>query len=71
MRETERQVPELNRRIAQDLVDTTGKGQWVYCLKCGNTQAVDPADCLTSGWPTCCGETMTIDRPGERHEDHQ
>jgi len=38
----------------------------VWCLKCGNEQDVNAAQCLRSGWPKCCGETMTIDSPEER-----
>ena len=40
------------------------RGQ-VWCRKCGATQKVDSAECLRSGWPLCCGHTMTIDSPGE------
>lgn len=35
----------------------------VWCLRCGHTQKVDASACLRSGWPECCGETMTIDEP--------
>ena len=38
----------------------------VWCLRCGRTRRVDPAQCLAAGWPRCCGETMTIDSPDER-----
>lgn len=38
----------------------------VWCLKCGATKRVDPAECFRHGWPKCCGETMTIDSPKER-----
>ena len=38
----------------------------VWCLSCGATQAVDAATCFRTGWPTCCGATMTIDSPKER-----
>ena len=41
------------------------RGQ-VWCRRCGNTFQVDPAECLKSGWPRCCGATMTIDSPQER-----
>lgn len=37
----------------------------VWCKKCGKTQKVNPTQCLQYGWPECCGETMTIDKPGE------
>lgn len=35
----------------------------VWCRQCGATKRADSADCLRSGWPKCCGYTMTIDRP--------
>ena len=38
----------------------------VWCTKCGRTQQVNVGDCLASGWPKCCGYTMTIDSPEER-----
>ena len=40
------------------------RGQ-VWCRKCGRTEKVDSAECLRTGWPRCCGETMTIDAPEE------
>lgn len=38
----------------------------VWCTKCGNSQRVNSGSCLRSGWPLCCGYTMTIDSPAER-----
>lgn len=38
------------------------RGQ-VWCRRCGYTQKVDSAECFRSGWPKCCGHTMTIDAP--------
>jgi hypothetical protein len=32
----------------------------------GMSLLVNASDCLREGWPTCCGETMTIDSPAER-----
>jgi hypothetical protein len=40
------------------------RGQ-VWCRSCGRTERVDSAECFRSGWPKCCGYTMTIDRPGD------
>jgi len=40
----------------------------VWCTTCGSSQAVNPAECLRTGWPKCCGYTMTIDSPEERAE---
>jgi hypothetical protein len=38
----------------------------VWCRICGRSQRVDAAQSLASGWPKCCGHTMTIDSPEER-----
>lgn len=38
----------------------------VWCRICGSSLKVDSSRCLKSGWPKCCGQTMTIDRPDER-----
>lgn len=46
-------VPELQR----------GK---VWCTTCGAMLRVDSAECLRSGWPKCCEQTMTIDSPQKR-----
>jgi len=40
----------------------------VWCRKCGKEQKVNGSECLHSGWPKCCGYTMTIDSPEERRE---
>ena len=41
------------------------RGQ-VWCKRCGRSEKVNSANCLRTGWPKCCGETMTIDSPEER-----
>jgi hypothetical protein len=38
----------------------------VWCRSCGRSERVDSAGCFRSGWPKCCGATMTIDAPEER-----
>lgn len=38
----------------------------VWCRVCGHSQAVDAADCLRTGWPKHCLQTMTIDSPDEQ-----
>ena len=38
----------------------------VWCRICGRSRKVDSAECLRTGWPKCCGQTMTIDSPKER-----
>ncbi|HWN95030.1 MAG TPA: hypothetical protein VNT99_08355 [Methylomirabilota bacterium] len=30
------------------------------CETCGARKDVDPVECLRTGWPKCCGETMTL-----------
>ena len=42
----------------------------VWCKTCGRSQKVDSAVCLRSGWPKCCGYTMTIDPPEEWNNPH-
>lgn len=58
--------------MTQELIEAASKshpsltrGQ-VWCRSCGSTRKVDSADCLRSGWPKCCGYTMTIDSPSEQ-----
>jgi len=38
----------------------------VWCTTCGSSRSVDSSEALRSGWPMCCGYTMTIDSPEER-----
>jgi len=38
----------------------------VWCIACGRSESVKAASALRSGWPRCCGATMTIDSPEER-----
>jgi hypothetical protein len=37
----------------------------VWCRECGKSKTVDTVFCLATGWPKCCGYTMTIDAPTE------
>jgi hypothetical protein len=37
----------------------------VWCHDRGRTVKVDSARCLSSGWPMCCGQTMSLDSPEE------
>ena len=34
----------------------------VRCRECGAAERVNYAVCLSSGWPKCCGCTMTVDK---------
>ena len=47
-----------------DEVPALKRGQ-VWCRQCGATLKVDSATCLRTGWPKCCGSTMTIDAPDD------
>lgn len=38
----------------------------VWCQSCTITKEINPELCLRTGWPKCCGQTMTIDSPEER-----
>lgn len=39
----------------------------VWCTVCGREQSVNGVSAtLQTGWPKCCGYTMTIDSPEER-----
>lgn len=46
---------------------TLARGK-VWCISCGKTKKVDSVECFRSGWPTCCGYTMTLDSPKERKQ---
>jgi hypothetical protein len=54
----------LHEKIASE-VQQLARGQ-CWCVWCGRMQRVDGAQCLRTGWPMCCGQTMTIDSPQER-----
>jgi len=32
----------------------------VKCNKCSKEMKVDSAKCLQTGWPACCGKTMSL-----------
>lgn len=57
---------ELMKRIV-DQVPQLKRGR-VYCHICGSSFKVDSAKCLSSGWPKCCNQTMSIDSPEERNK---
>ena len=38
----------------------------VWCRYCGRSKKVNSVNCLTGGWPKCCGYAMTIDSPEEQ-----
>ena len=41
------------------------RGQ-VWCRICGFTMSIDAGQCMKTGWPKCCNQTMTIDAPKDR-----
>ena len=43
------------------MADAIGNPDKVWCRTCNQSQPIDAAECLRSGWPKCCGYTMTID----------
>ncbi len=40
----------------------------VWCTVCGQSQKTDVKESFRSGWPKCCGFTMSIDSPEEREQ---
>jgi len=46
-------------------VPQLARGQ-VWCRHCGRSQGVVSAEAMRTGWPKCCGYTMTIDSPEEQ-----
>lgn len=70
---TEQQAKAIIKR-AESLHETLGKCDpklsrgIVWCTVCGRSEGVNSASCFKSGWPKCCGYTMTIDSPEERAE---
>jgi hypothetical protein len=63
-RELVKRVSGLHQNIVND-VPALKRGM-VWCTTCGRPQSINAAKCLQSGWPKCCGYTMTIDSPEER-----
>ncbi len=49
--------------LYDSLAKVIGSPERVWCRKCGLSQPINAAQCLRSGWPKCCGCTMTIDPP--------
>lgn len=41
-----------------------------WCRHCRHEQRVDTAHALRTGWPKCCGYTMTIDHPETWENPH-
>ena len=56
----------LHENLAKSHPSLT-RGQ-VWCIVCGHTEKVNSAGAMKTGWPKCCGYTMTIDSPSERQQ---
>ncbi len=54
---------ELNK--LGETVPPLHRGQ-VRSRECNATRREASANCLSAGWPKCCGYTMTIDSPEEQ-----
>jgi len=54
----------IHKKIV-DRVDKLKRGK-VWCHSCGREREVESEKCLAEGWPSCCGQTMSIDSPSER-----
>lgn len=56
---------EIEKGLKEDFAELPQiKRGLVYCHKCGNTKKIG-ADNLFTGWPKCCGYTMSLDSPEE------
>ena len=55
---------DLHDKIANDVYQI--RRGMVWCRTCGASRFVNGGECLRSGWPKCCGYTMTIDSPEEQ-----
>lgn len=58
------QADTIHEKIASEVYEIRRGMCW--CVMCGRRRVVDGAQCLAHGWPTCCGQTMTIDSPQKR-----
>ncbi len=41
----------------------------VYCHECGRQESIEGKNCFRTGWPKCCGYTMSLDSPEERRDN--
>lgn len=42
----------------------------VWCHQCGREEAAG-VECFRTGWPKCCGQTMSLNSPEERAEQQR
>lgn len=56
-------ITDLDRALSSIAKIKRGK---VWCCECGRSERVDGSAAMRTGWPKCCGYTMTIDSPEER-----
>jgi hypothetical protein len=66
MDEFERGVKNAARGLHERLANANPKLSrgLVWCHACGRCESVKAAECLRTGWPKCCGATMSLDAPG-------
>ena len=55
--------------ICDKLAQIVGTHPMVYCRTCRRSQRADAAQSFQSGWPKCCGYTMTLDKLEEQPND--
>lgn len=55
--------------IYHKLAQITGSHPIVYCSTCQRSEWADAAQSFQSGWPECCGYTMTLDKPKDQPND--
>lgn len=60
--------PERMTTIHETLANSHAKLRrgTVWCHTCKREQKVNAAECFWTGWPQCCGSTMSIDAPSDR-----
>lgn len=61
-------LKDISRAAAQAYLEQEPVQGRVYCRTCKGSKRVDATECLSSGWPKCCGYTMTIDPPESERE---
>ena len=56
-----------SREHIQDMYAEASDGmpKSCQCRKCRETVIVNPKECLQTGWPICCGETMYLGKAPE------
>ena len=51
----------MKMTIQDKIAEEAGiKKAHVKCSQCNSEHDVDGGECLRTGWPECCGKTMTL-----------